>query len=507
MHPHRLPLEHTQASASCRIPNIRRNGPRLRRAVKGGSSGSRYSTLFSIYQFSLSGFDSAKRNPLGVQLLSRNLHKQVFKRVAFPPPHPSAIQISRGHLKSHGLDVSQGSILPDVHFQLPTLQGSNISEHFYRIGSHSAEPWLSFARRFASSELPPIPKAWQIQSGWTKYFSHSDGSLTMERVGVPEHDGKTETMLCFDVETMPAHHPYAVMACAASPNAWYVWISPWLLEESSDPQHLVPLGHPDKAKIIVGHNVAYDRIRTLDEYDAQGTRNRFIDTMSLHVAVTGISCGQRPAWMKYQKLKDKKVAEMQDQIDTDEAELRYLTQDEVYSKRWEDLTSANSLADVAKLHCGIEMQKEIRKDLLTMDPTHIRTNICDYLNYCAQDVFVTHRVYTSTLSSFLRSCPHPVSFAGILTMGSAFLPVDSTWKTYIEQADGVYFEMQAKVEQKLKQLAEEALKLTSDESKWQADPWLSQLDWTLKSVKQSRGNMPVEVRSLLIPSIYRSHPH
>src|SRR6266581_7199242 len=98
-----------------------------------------------------------------------------------------------------------------------------------------------------------------------------DGNWALSRhhmsTSPPYHNGKPEEMLTFDVETMPNYHPYPVMACAATPNAWYAWISPWLLGETDDPQHFIPFGDPSWPKVIVGHNVAYDRIRTLDEYD------------------------------------------------------------------------------------------------------------------------------------------------------------------------------------------------------------------------------------------------
>ena len=36
----------------------------------------------------------------------------------------------------------------------------------------------------------------------------------------------------------------------------YSWVSPWLLDKTVDPQQLVPLGDPQKPRIVVGHNVA-----------------------------------------------------------------------------------------------------------------------------------------------------------------------------------------------------------------------------------------------------------
>ena len=259
--------------------------------------------------------DVVKRNEVGVQLLSRSLHAQVFKGVSFPKPPASSIQISKEHLQMHGLDPSQGSVLPDTKFQLPPLQGDDLSQHFHRIGMHASEPWLSNAKMLASATLPPKPENWQIQSGWTKYYHRADGSSYSEHVATPLHDGRPEEMLVFDVETMPKYHPYAIMACAVTPNAWYAWVSPWLLGETTDPQQLIPLGDPTSPRIVVGHNVSYDRIRLLEEYSLSATQNRFIDTMSLNVAVNGISSHQRPAWLKYRKNKDLQKEQKEEAIE------------------------------------------------------------------------------------------------------------------------------------------------------------------------------------------------
>lgn len=470
---------------------------------------------------------SAKRNEVGVQLLSRRLHEQIFRNVSFPPPNPASVRIAREHLGMHGLDPSQGSVLPDLEFTLPPLQGRTLDEHFYKIGSVAAQPWLSLAKDLASAELPPRPDEWLIEAGWTKYVHHPDGSSYWEHVPYPEHDGKAEDMLVFDVETMPEYSPYAIMACAASKNAWYVWISPWLLGETSEMQHLIPLGDPSASRVVVGHNVSYDRARIKEEYSVGGTGTRFLDTMALHVAVKGISSHQRPAWMKYRKEKETAKArkdeavdavlklmqetEKQQQEEQDAAkkeELRQMRQAmeeslpqlqegiegdaELTSKRWEDITSANSLADVAKLHCNIDIDKAIRDDFGSRKREDIFEGIHDYLNYCSSDVVVTHAVFCKVLPSFLESCPSPVSFAGILTMGSALLTVNHEWERYIENAERTYRELDEKVKVRLVELAHQAKEMMADES-WKKDVWLSQLDWTPKVAGKSRGVFPEEV--------------
>lgn len=53
------------------------------------------------------------------------------------------------------------------------------------------------------------------------------------------------------------------------------------------------------------------------------------------------------------------------------------------------------------------------------------------MRYCAEDVLCTYEVLHKVLPLFLSRCPHPATFAGMLEMGSAYLPLDSSWNEYI----------------------------------------------------------------------------
>lgn len=418
--------------------------------------------------------------------------------------------------------------MPNISFTLPPLQGQNLDEHFHRLGAAAAKPWLNLARDFAFASLPPKPDYWNLQSGWTKYVHQDDGSSYHVPVDHPD-----DAALSFDIETLPNCHSYPIMACAVSKDAWYAWVSPWLLGESEDPEHLIPFGNPDMHRVVIGHNVSYDRSRIAEEYSLKGTKSRFIDTMALHIAVKGISSHQRPAWKEHRKTKEEEeerrveaIEAVENLLQNDQVlnqegidekkkeELRKLRSDmeeslpllqadeididEASSKRWEDLTSANSLADVARLHCDIEMDKDIRNDFLNLSREDILDNIQDYLNYCGNDVNVTHAVFSRVLPAFLKACPSPVSFAGILTMGSSFLTVNESWEKYIENAEKAYRDLEENVKGRLVQLAHEAKELMVDD-KWKGDVWLEQLDWTPKIAKESRGVTREQVCRLIAP--------
>jgi DNA polymerase gamma 1 len=387
------------------------------------------------------------------------------------------VSLSRIHLETHDLLGKQSEISPSIDFQLPSLKGKTLDEHFYMIGKDAAEPYLSMATKFAKINLPEAPKKWFRRSGWTKYTK--DGQATA--VDFPDED-----CIVFDCETMYKESSFPVMASAASPEAWYGWVSPWLISESKSSRHLVPFGSDSSRKrIIVGHNVGYDRQRIRDEYHLQRTGNAFIDTMSLHVAVNGMCSRQRPTWMKHQKqklLKEKLNQEASTSLNLSEL-LGPLDTDDEISELWIARSSINSLMDVAQFHCNIKLDKTIRDYFGELDRPGILARFDELMDYCASDVSATHKVYRVVLPAFLEVCPHPVSFSAMLRLSSTFLPVNRTWEQYIENAESTYLKLSADVQTRLKTLAERALDIKGDIDKWSQDPWLAQLDWSGQEVR------------------------
>ncbi|EIW70261.1 hypothetical protein TREMEDRAFT_29880, partial [Tremella mesenterica DSM 1558] len=466
---------------------------------------------------------SIRRNPVGVQMLSPSLHSQLFPGTPSPKPDQALIDLSISHLSSHGLSPSAASINPEISFDLPPLQGKNIREHFYNLGQSTAEPYLSMAKQLASSSIPPIPESWEVErSGWTKYFP--DG----RRESVD--DLGEEKLVIFDVETLYKLSPYPVLATAATPTAWYSWISPTVFENPPEiiappppkwekqiqkhhPHDLIPLFKNDQSKprVVIGHNVGYDRARVLEEYSLERTSTRWIDTLSLHVATRGITSVQRPAWIKHRKGKMERKTQQNEVIEflREQAEIEgdqsFLLDDlpsesniysddsnsEIEAKRWQDVTSVNSLAEVASLHCGHSVDKSIRNrfsDETIKHASMIRLELQELISYCAKDVKVTHEVYRKVFPLFLQSCPHPATFGGILTMGNSFLPVDESWRRYLRDAEGKYQEMEKGVRKALRILADN-LRLHGKGD----DPWSDQLDWTPKPARWAEGGPGLEL--------------
>jgi DNA polymerase gamma 1 len=438
-----------------------------------------------------------------VQHLPTYVRNQLFKR---PPKarDEKLVELARKHLETHELLGKTTEPAPQISFELPALQGETLDEHFYKLGREASEPYLTLAQKLAMPNtcLPERPTHFVTdQSGWIKYVQ---GEKDPQPVDAPE-----EEMLVFDVEVLYKESPFAVMACAASPTAWYSWISPWLLGDESD-KHLVPLGNPNKERVVVGHNVGYDRARILEEYSIKPTKNAFLDTMSLHVAVNGMCSRQRPTWMKHAKNKEMReklisesdspgLLEMLEQGFDEEPEL------------WVGRSSINSLRDVAKFHCNLTIDKAVRDEFGTLDRDGVRKKLDALLLYCAADVEVTHKVYKAVFPRFLDICPHPVSFGALRHLSSVMLPVNDSWEEYIKNAEGTYQKMLKAVGDRLKLLADQAVeegmikkpgedlnnvKGPDEDLDNVKDPvesldeWLQQLDWSGREIKITKKGLP-----------------
>ena len=202
-------------------------------------------------------------SPLNIQMLSKRLHEQIFGEEHVVSPE--AVKRSQAHLEAHGLWGKGGNLQPDVDMSIPPLQGNNIDEHFRSIAAAQCEPYLSIARHVASWQLPVMPKKWRAVAGWTRY----DGTNAVS-VDYPEENG-----LVFDVEVLVTEGHLPVMAVAVSDKHWYSWTSGRLEsteeycgheEKPTDARNLVPMGSVGHHRLIVGHNVGYDRARIREQY-------------------------------------------------------------------------------------------------------------------------------------------------------------------------------------------------------------------------------------------------
>ncbi|KAJ2797371.1 DNA-directed DNA polymerase gamma mip1, partial [Coemansia guatemalensis] len=406
-------------------------------------------------------------------MLAPQLRHAVFRQLRFPSATAEQIKVSIDHLKSQGIYGKEGEPVEVADFDPPSLLGETIEEHFHNIGNLAAQPYLDMAKAFAGiteNQFPktPSPDQWRMQKGWTRY----DMDGTCRSVDVPD---VKDDVLVFDVEVLVPDSPYPILAAALSQNAWYMWVSPYLSGDSSHPRHLIPLmqsqskqQEQQKPRLIIGHSVGFDRARIQEERLIKRTPMAFLDTMSLHVSSGGLCNRQRLYWKRYSRAKE-------------ENDTEYLRLNATTGKFF-DVSSLNSLREVARHYCNIDMSKERRSVFVEGTLAEVRERFNELADYCANDVSVTQKVYSKVFWSFLEKCPHPVSFAGTLMMLEGYLPVDRSWPEYIARSERLLDELSTSVGKRLRELAEDALTV----KKPMDDPWLRNLDWTAEPQRYTK---------------------
>lgn len=456
-----------------------------------------------------------RMNPLGIQMLSKGLYEQIFKYSNKEDSSSEAsikdsIKLSKAHLKKQKLWGKTNSVQKNVELPLPELYGESLNEHFQIIAEEQCSPYKKLLHLLTHSTPPPVPIQFVFEQGWTKYFS--DGSHSS--VEAPDCQA-----FVFDVEVCVQRGSHPTLATAMSDKYWYSWCSKQLMnaepvetplkdttpkiqdansssstateiskdekiEEESDASELrqksklnldelIPFeGSTEETKglhkIIVGHNVSYDRIRIKEEYYVPGNNVRFLDTMSMHIAVSGLVQEQRAMIVKNNATSEKKV-----------------------HLPWMSVGCLNNLNNVYKFYCKTDgLPKHKRNVFVSGSLEDIRSDFQNLMAYCATDVQATHRVLLNLLPQFYDRFPHPVTLAGVLEMGSSYLPVNRNWEKYLDAAESAYDTMRGALTEKLSERATEALSLQDDHG-YLRDPWLWNLDWQVSNkMKKSGRNFP-----------------
>lgn len=217
--------------------------------------------------------DIRRLNSLNIQMLSKPLHKQIFAGRQ-PRCSKKAVLRSKEHLSEQGLWDKAGTVLPDIDLQLPELQGDNIDQHFKNIASQLNKPYFDLAVELSQASLPPMPKEWSLNSGWTQYNENGHPM----RVSHPSSQA-----LVFDVEVCVKESPRPILAVAVSTLNWYSWVSDRLgsgedfyVDAHTTADDLIPLegsGEGEESngpeRLVVGHNVSYDRARIREQYSIE----------------------------------------------------------------------------------------------------------------------------------------------------------------------------------------------------------------------------------------------
>lgn len=168
--------------------------------------------LYSTKPHSIQGEDSTETrlNPLNIQMLSRNLHDQIFRGLQ-PEYREENVERSIGHLQKHQLWGKETPLMPDVELKLSKMYGSNIDEHFRVLAKTQSIAYLEAANELQQAALPPMPKEWAWEVGWTRYGPNGES----QKVDFPQ-----ENALVFDVEVCITEGQCPTLAVALSPTNW-----------------------------------------------------------------------------------------------------------------------------------------------------------------------------------------------------------------------------------------------------------------------------------------------
>lgn len=367
----------------------------------------------------------------------------------------------RRDFEKRAIKPEQTPRLPDVQLKLPPLKGTTIEEHFHTIAHEQCEPYRELIDSFIKQSVPKPPTSWQFKPGWTHYNPNTNRPSAVQ--------WPDDNALVFDVEVCMAEGQAPTLACALGARGWYSWTSRKLCINDAQPRppqqySLDDLIQIDSAesrtpKIIVGHNVSYDRARIRDQYHLHSTATRFLDTMSLHVCVSGVTSYQRAMLKSKSKpLPDEDLP-------------------------WSTISSLNSLAEVYKLYCGgAELDKEQRNLFVDGRLADVRENFQSLMTYCAGDVGATHNVLRNLYPMFSERFPHPVTLSGMLELGMAYLPINTNWQRYINESNLSYEDLNIEAKYLLEKRANQACRLAHRQA-YGRDLWMWDQDWSEQSLK------------------------
>ena len=442
---------------------------------------------------------------MGYPVLSSTLRERIFGKQAPPEMSRIAKQKAESLLKEFDIQtpVDYPDHLYDGPLPLPEIQGENLGEHFETIARNQVGEYKNLGDEFAACELPELPPKDKLvfKPGWTRY-TKVRGKWKTESVPCP-----LEKAFTYDTETYVHGGAFPIIGTALSAKAAYIWlaselIDPTLPEDKWDQHSLIPIG---ENRFVAGHNISYDRVRAREGYslDRAKPENFYFDTLSAHIGVSGLASGQR--WLY--------VLAGKNPEDLTEEEKRKLR----YAPKWLDEGSTNSLVATYNFHV-YEVRKFFGDDVqplgagdkavrdIFVKATHlsqIRQMLTEAVDYAIKDAYYTAELFQALWPKYLDATPSMVALCGHYHLNGSIIPLVPDWEEWIQGVERTFEGHNQEMTQICKDLVWEnyeqwkRLYLNDPDKaeRWVAkDPWLSQLNWEVKTFKGKYAHIPHWVR-------------
>uniref|UniRef100_A0A8R1DJZ1 DNA-directed DNA polymerase n=1 Tax=Caenorhabditis japonica TaxID=281687 RepID=A0A8R1DJZ1_CAEJA len=409
--------------------------------------------------------------------------------------------------------------------ELPPLEANDVVEHFRVLAQNQTGKYRKLLEKAGEFDLELAKKVleridkneqWLFETGWTRYPFNPDDKI--EKIDFP-----SDEILFFDIELVVQDGNLPTLAIALGGNAWYGWCSDRLINKTEIPDFptendLIPIGEIWAEKIVIGHNVGFDRARVKEAYRIEDAKIRYMDTMSMALPMYGMADHQQSLY------------EMYDVEDTD-------TNNE-WVNAWKGRVSKNSLVAVhdhlypdKETNAESFSKKTLRASFVKDPIEKIREDFQILMSYCARDNILCAEIYVRLWPEFTRRFPHPATLYGMLNMGNVYLPINSYWKQFYEKNVQMCEEKKTRATRSIVETArllaggrnlEEEEKGNEEEEQKASDVWMWSQDWSyngklgstewLIKLFKSRAhvNLPIEnveshhiaLKSHLIPAIF-----
>jgi len=379
-------------------------------------------------------------NEQGYPVLSDDFHQRIFGSCPRPTAKQAQLDRSQSILKRFNIPVpvDYPDNLYDGDLPFPELLGNDIHEHFEAMADEFIGHHIEEANKFSECKLPSCPGYDDVvfNPGWTRY-TLEDGEWNAESVPHP-----MEKAYVYDCETFVTAGAFPVIGTALSSEAAYIWLAaemcdPLLPIEDWTSTSLIPL---NENAFVVGHNVSYDRVRARNGYTLKNSEpeNFYFDTLSAHIAVSGLASGQR--WLY--------VLAGKDQEDLSQEEKRKLE----FRPKWAEAGATNALVNVYNFHVAAvrdffgqedvhwmkDADKEIRDVFVKATSIDQLANRRDLVAYAMDDAFYTSELFQAIWPKYKESTPTKVAMAGHYFLNGSRVPVAPNWEKWIAKVEKVF---------------------------------------------------------------------